>query len=237
VLIPVFNGANYLAEALETVTSQTYRPIDIIVVDDGSTDDSRSVAERFAGVVRYAYQPHSGIGAARNHGVELAWGDLLCFFDADDRMPPHRVRLQVEALIGQPDVDIVYGRVREFETPETGLAGTHRPPVLDSPLRSTNTMLIRKASFLRVGGFAENLTIAVELDWRARAIDHGLREIVLDQVVLERRLHEGNSSLQADSDVERFGVLKSAIDRRRAVAVDREALAEAVREQPKRPFA
>src|ERR1700758_706720 len=83
VIIPVYNAEKYLAEAIESVLAQTYRPIEVIVVDDGSTDSSADIAKRFASV-RYCFQSHSGLGATRNRGIDLSQGKFLAFLDADD---------------------------------------------------------------------------------------------------------------------------------------------------------
>src|SRR5215813_10638726 len=99
VIIPVYNYDRYLAEAIESVLSQTYQHLEVIVVDDGSTDRSGAVARSFAGRgVRYCYQAHAGIGPARNKGVELAQGDLIAFLDADDRWPSEKIERQLHAF-------------------------------------------------------------------------------------------------------------------------------------------
>ena len=91
VIIPVYNYDRYLAEAVESVLSQTYQHLEVIIVDDGSTDQSGEVARSFAGSgVRYCPQVHAGIGPARNKGVELAQGEFLAFLDADDRGPSRK---------------------------------------------------------------------------------------------------------------------------------------------------
>src|SRR5436309_1848930 len=88
VMIGVYNAAPYLAEAIDSVLAQTYRPLEVIVVDDGSDDGSADVAESYGDSLIYAYQPNAGNGAARNHAVRLASGELFAFLDADDRFVP-----------------------------------------------------------------------------------------------------------------------------------------------------
>jgi glycosyltransferase involved in cell wall biosynthesis len=218
VVIPVYNGSRYFLETLESVLSQTYRRVEVIVVDDGSTDGSGEVARRFAPVVRYVYQPHAGIGAARNRGLEEAGGAMLVFCDADDVMVRDRLELQVGALEENPDVDIVYARMDEFLSPDIESVPGIRSPVQGAVMRSVNTMLIRREAFIRAGLYSTELTSSVELDWRMRAVEAGLRDVLLDQVVQRRRLHGGNSSVLLRSDAERLQALKAALDRRRSVA-------------------
>src|SRR3954451_22735593 len=83
-IVPVFNGERYLREALQSILAQSYRPIEVVVVDDGSTDRSPVVVAGFGREVRYLRQENAGPAAARNHGVQEARGELLAFLDADD---------------------------------------------------------------------------------------------------------------------------------------------------------
>jgi len=100
VIIPVYNGERYLAEAIESALAQTWEPVEIIIVDDGSTDGSADVASRFASSVKYDLQPHAGPGAARNRGARLARGDYLAFLDADDLWLKEKLKLQMAAMQG-----------------------------------------------------------------------------------------------------------------------------------------
>src|SRR5579863_8357953 len=109
VLIGVYNGAPYLGAALDSVFAQTYRPLEVIVVDDGSDDGSAQVARGYGDRVIYAYQDNAGNGSARNHAVRLASSDLFAFMDADDLAAPDRIALQFAALEADPGVDVVYG--------------------------------------------------------------------------------------------------------------------------------
>ena len=88
VIIPVYNAERYLAEAIESVLAQTYRPIEVIIVDDGSTDSSADIAKRYNSLVRYFFQPNSGLAAARNKGISQAKGSFFAFLDVTDPEPP-----------------------------------------------------------------------------------------------------------------------------------------------------
>src|SRR5439155_23564909 len=98
VLIACYNGGRYLAEAIESVLKQTYPRVELIVVDDGSDDDSADVARRFGSALALVSQPRAGIGAARNRAVSLATGDFLAFLDADDRFLPDKLERQMAAF-------------------------------------------------------------------------------------------------------------------------------------------
>ena len=221
VMIGVYNGAPYLGEAIESVFAQEYRPLELIVVDDGSTDGSAEVARSYPDL-RYLHQENAGNGAARNRAVTEAAGEFFAFLDADDRFTPGKLELQMAALDADAGLDMVFGHVREFVSPELDeeTRSAIRPPAPEPmPWTAPNLMLIRRASFDRVGPFSETLRVGVTVDWFARASEAGLRYAILTDVVLERRLHTQNNGLrERDSRTQYLLVLKAAMDRRRAAA-------------------
>src|ERR1044072_7097933 len=103
VIIPVYNGARFLLAALESVFAQTYRPFEVIVVDDGSADDSGRIAQSFSGV-HYIRQANQGVAAARNTGIEAARGEFYAFLDQDDLWTPEKLRLQIQHMLNHPDL-------------------------------------------------------------------------------------------------------------------------------------
>ena len=222
VMIGVYNAERYLAEAIESVFAQSYRPLELIVVDDGSDDGSGDVARGFGDRLRYARQENAGNGSARNHAVRLATGDLFAFLDADDRFVPGKLERQFRALEADAGLDMVFGHVREFVSPElteTQRASVRPPAAEPLPWTAPNLMLIRRDSFDRVGPFSEDVKVGVTVDWYARAMEAGLRSAMLPEVVLERRLHLTNNGLrERDSRQQYLHVLKASLDRRRAQA-------------------
>ena len=115
VVLPVYNRAHYVAEAIESVLGQTLPPDELIVVDDGSTDDSVAVVERFARPgLRVLRQPNGGIGSARNAGLRAVTGELVAFIDSDDLWERDKLALQVEAMRASDDVQLVFGHLVEF---------------------------------------------------------------------------------------------------------------------------
>src|SRR6476659_1934777 len=117
-MIGAYNAEPYVAEAIESVFAQTYRPLELIVVDDGSTDGTAAVVQSYGDRVTYAFQENGGNGSARNHAVRLAAGELFAFLDADDRFVPDKLERQWDALQADPDLSIVFGHVQEFVSPE-----------------------------------------------------------------------------------------------------------------------
>jgi len=220
VMIGVYNAERYLAEAIESVFAQSYQPLELIVVDDGSDDGSADVARGYADALTYARQENAGNGSARNHAVRLASGELFAFLDADDRFLPQKLEHQFAALEADANLDMVFGHVCEFVSPEltdTQRASVRPPAPQPLPWPAPNLMLIRRESFARVGPFSENVKVGVTVDWYARAMEAGLRSAMLSEVVLERRLHLTNNGLrERDSRQQYLHVLKASLDRRRA---------------------
>jgi glycosyltransferase involved in cell wall biosynthesis len=119
VIIPTYNRAALLREAIESVLAQTRAADEIIVVDDGSTDDTRATVadrEQRDGRVRYVWQPNAFQSAARNNGVRHATGDLLLFLDSDDRLLPDALGRLEAAIAARPDAALAYGRARLIDT-------------------------------------------------------------------------------------------------------------------------
>ncbi len=223
VVIPVYNRERYLAETIESVLSQAYRPIEIIVVDDGSTDGTADVAKGFSEVVRYFFQSNRGCGAALNAGVEKAEGAYLSFLGSDDLWTGEKLTLQMTVLNSHPETDMVFGNVSHFYSPDLGQRERERflCPAGRMPGYHAGTLLIRKEAFLRVGLFDARYQAGEFLDWYARAKEKGLREVMLPDVVMKRRIHSSNlgvlkrTAQTGNTDAEYVRVLKAALDRRR----------------------
>ena len=158
------------------------------------------------------------MAASRNRAVEEATGDFFAFLDADDRFRPDKLERQLAVFRDEPELDVVYGHVTEFVSPELDAAAIEllRPPRDDSPWPTPNLMLVRRESFFRVGLFSTALKVGIGVDWHARSIEAGLRSTVPPVVVLERRLHaENNGIRQRQLKPQYLHVLKASLDRRR----------------------
>jgi glycosyltransferase involved in cell wall biosynthesis len=219
VVIPAYNAGRYLAEAVASALEQTRSPAEVIVVDDGSTDDTAAVAEGFGPTVRLVRQANVGPAAAMNAGTVLATGTHLAFLSADDRWAPNKLELQLARLDDDPTLDLVFGHVAHFLSPDLDpevASGLHCPDH-PMPAKSAGTMLIRRATFDRVGPFETSFRTGEFFDWFARATDLGLRHEVLPEVVSHRRVHRTNHSRVERAPQTGYAkVLKAMIDRRRA---------------------
>ncbi len=216
VIMPVYNCEKYLSDALNSIVSQTYNHFEIILLNDGSTDRSEEIAVRFKQRIRYHYQANSGIGAARNAGIDMGSGSFFAFLDADDVWTHEKIALQMASFRSNPDLDVVFGHVRQFISPElpSDIKVQLKCPQEPMPGRLPGAMLVRRESFFRVGYFSR--AIGEALDWILRAEDLGLKTKMLSDVVLHRRLHSTNSVLvNPDVRMDYVRYLKSALDRRR----------------------
>jgi len=212
VVIPAYNAGAYLEEALRSVLAQDCRPLEAIVVDDGSADNTTEVARSFGPPVRVLAQQHAGAGAARNTGVAAAQGELLAFLDADDLWTPHGLLRLADVLAGDPSLDLVFGQVIEFRRATDG-------QVAESPAVTgllPGAALMRRSLFDRVGGFRTDLRVGEFIDWCARARELGLRTAILPEPVLRRRIHGENTGVrERDARPDYARVVRDALERRR----------------------
>jgi glycosyltransferase involved in cell wall biosynthesis len=212
VIIPVFNGERFLREAVESVLAQKYSPVEIIIVDDGSTDGTATVARSFPETVRYLHQTNHGPAAARNRGIEQAQGDLIAFADTDDLWPSHKLELQLPYLIRDSKIDIVLGRIQQVLLSET------QAKEIGDPAFSVNlgSAVIRKSCFERVGLFDETMRYSEDVDWFMRAREGAAAIMTIDAVTLFYRQHEQNMTRgKSTSELNVLKALKKSLDRRR----------------------
>ncbi len=217
VAIPAYNAAAYLAAALRSVLAQSMPVDDVVVVDDGSSDDSEALAAAFGPLVRVVCQPHLGVGAARSRAVEAVRGELIVLLDADDLLTERSVASRVGVMQARREVDLVFGQVRSF-----GAIDAAGPLGIDESqsARVAGSMLVRRAAYERVGGFRPGVR-AEGLDWLLRAQELGLVSATVDEQVLWRRVHGANSSSGERRPVDEFPrLLKASLDRRRAAGSD-----------------
>jgi glycosyltransferase involved in cell wall biosynthesis len=199
VVVPVYNGAPFLLDALTSIGVQDYEPIEVIIVDDGSTDDSHSIANSFLthrdGLL--LRQENLGPASARNAAIAVARGELITFLDADDEMVAERVRFQVEHLDRHPTVDLVIGN-EEIRLDR----GIQSPPWLQvHDTRTTYpimTMMARAPVFERVGLFDTSFPVAEDTDWLLRARASGIQYEFVDRILLRRRIHGANLMYRAE---------------------------------------
>ncbi len=210
VIVPLFNGGRFIAEALASIRSQTVRVAQIIVVDDGSTDDGPTIAAATPGVT-LVRKPHTGIGETVNAGVAAAHGELIAFLDADDRWLPDKTARQLAALERDPELAVVFGHARRFVDHDG------RERMLDvRPAISRCAGLFRRSAIEVAGPFGTGVEHEF-MTWMLAAQDAGLRYEIVPDIVFERRIHNANHGVAFKGDQRQayFVTLKAALDRRR----------------------
>ncbi len=197
VVIPTYNYGRYLSETIESVLSQTYKNIELIVIDDGSTDETREVVQRFL-QVHYFWQPNQGTGKARNKGAAVSKGPYIIFLDGDDKLHPQYVELTIKEILKDSGVGAVYtgteffGNVNKIELPKKIRC---RFSILGGVFGQFGASLIRRKAFEDVGGFDEALTVYEDFDFAIKLlIKKGWKLRSVDQVLHYHRVHGKNRS-------------------------------------------
>jgi glycosyltransferase involved in cell wall biosynthesis len=218
VIVPVYNGEKYLKEALDTIFAQTHPLVEVVVIDDGSTDGTAEIAANFGSKVHIIRKQNGGIGAARNIGVEAATGDYIAFLDADDLWTESKLLQQLQLFRKDPALDMVFGEVAQFFSPDMDPASLEKYRSLPPQMKCqfAGTMLIKRTSFEKVGLFSTTLQVGEYIDWYCRAQELKLKQGVLPELVLKRRIHGANTTLQRrDSRSDYLRILHESLQRRR----------------------
>jgi glycosyltransferase involved in cell wall biosynthesis len=215
-VIPVRDGARYLGAAIDSVLAQSHRPLEVLVVDDGSTDASAAVAEAYGPPVRVLRRAPAGLPETRNVGVRAARGDFIAMLDADDLLVGDRIARQLERFAARPELELCLGRAESFWEP--GLEeeeARYRANDKVYAVYHVGTMLARTALFDRVGLMDAGRPHTDQIDWFSRVRDAGVVVEVLDEVVMRRRMHGTSMSHQPIDHGVYLDLLKARLDQRR----------------------
>ncbi|MEO0796759.1 MAG: glycosyltransferase [Verrucomicrobiota bacterium] len=188
-----FNGEKFIREAIQSILDQSYQNIEIIVVDDGSTDLTAKIASQFH-QVKLVTQDNLGEGAARNRILQEATGDYIAYLDDDDCWFPTKIQQQLNAAITYPELDYVFCRIKVqaeegFQQADWALAektesvGSFFPSALFAP----------RKTFEKVGTFQPELKMGADFEWFTRAIDLKLKSYIVEEPLVLRRIHSGNA--------------------------------------------
>ena len=219
-VIPVLNGERFVAEAIESIFAQTYRPIELIVCDDGSTDGTGTILSGYGDRIRVMTQTIAGPSAARNLGLHAAHGEFVAFLDADDLWAPHKLTRQMEFFAAKPElkacvthVQMIWGDGMREEAEQY----RDHPRAAAVPGYATITLLARRCVFNLVGDFDSSLWFSDATDWFLRARELGVAMEVVPEVLVFHRMHENNHTRRrsAASREEFVRTVKASLDRRR----------------------
>ncbi len=210
----MYNGARYLAEALDSILGQTHPVAEIVVVDDGSTDDTPSVIAAYSDRIRATRQENAGPATARNTGLGLVGGDLVAFLDADDIWLPDKLARQVARLDDRSEAMLCFSGIVNFreEPVPTGLPA-------EWPQRpfSPCTLLARRVLFDDVGLFNPSLQSGEDTEWFLRVMMRRIPYEVLPEILVRRRQHADNLTKRRPPSQDRLlQLVKMTLDKKRA---------------------
>jgi glycosyltransferase involved in cell wall biosynthesis len=204
VIVPCYNGAAFLEEALRSALAQSYPEVEVLVVDDGSTDCSAEIARRFP--VRYIHQENRGLSEARNAGIRESNGSYLVFLDADDRLKPQAIETGLSALTLRPDCAMAVGDHVFIAANSSYLAKSNKEDPLHSHyeallksnfIEMISSVLFRRSIFDEVGGFDATLRVAEDYELYLR-IARAWPICCHSVVIAEYRLHGANTSRDSE---------------------------------------
>ena len=213
VIIPTYQHADFVGEAINSVLAQAYTDYEIILVDDGSTDGTKQIAAAYGNQIRYIYQDNRGLSAARNTGIQASKGQYVSFLDADDVWLPNKLKLEVEFLDTHPSVKLVYSNYSYFGSrrgpKRTGFEGIPlssgyglKELFLNNPILPS-AVLVRKSCFEKVGLFDESLVQCEDLDMWLR-IAASFEIDYIDIPLAKYRLHDRNMHLETEGNIRGF---------------------------------
>lgn len=221
VILPVYNGERFLAEAVDSVLAQSRPELELVAIDDGSTDASADILADYAARdprVVVITQANAGVTAARNAGIAASRGNYIAFLDQDDRWMPDTLALHIKALAADPGLGYTLAQQVCFLEPGAEEPEWFRLQHLDAPVAGylPGALCARRSAFDRIGGFDERFAISSDADWFARARDAGIAMQLLPEATLQRRIHDVNQSRHAEViQQELFQLLAESIRRKR----------------------
>ena len=188
IIMPAYNAASFIDQTIESVLQQTFIDFELLIVDDGSTDRTLAIANEYAQSdhrIQVLSQPNQGVSATRNHGVQLAKGNLIAFLDADDLWFSDKLAAHIKHFETNPNLAVSFARV-EFMTLEgepTGQISTSRLINLkpedflyENPTTTMSNPIARAEVFSQVGGFAEDMSYSEDLEWLFRVMCHNSKD-------------------------------------------------------------
>jgi glycosyltransferase involved in cell wall biosynthesis len=206
VVIPAYNASKYLSDTLKSVLAQVLPPDEVLVIDDGSTDNTAEIARNFAPRVQVFTRPNARQGASRNFGATQASSEWIAFLDADDLWEPNKLERQMQELAAHPEADLCYTSLISFtedgdipvpKMPPVPPASALRKSILHRTTFLPSSVVVRRATFLNFGGFALGYSVAEDWDLWLRLHNAGIKFAACVEPLVRYRIHANNQSRSA----------------------------------------
>ena len=195
IIMPVYNAAAFIHATLKSVFAQTYSSYELIVIDDGSTDQTKSIITSCYPKVNYHYQPNAGSASAVNTGMKLTTAPYIAFLDHDDLWHPDKLEKQMLEFKKNPELEAVYCLVDFFL--DQSIKSSKRYAVPKQPMKGylRSCILFKRSILPTIGYFNEKLKVAESIEWISRIKDAAIQQQMIDEVLTHRRIHSKNTSL------------------------------------------
>ncbi|WP_414620607.1 glycosyltransferase family 2 protein [Calothrix sp. CCY 0018] len=208
VVMPAYNAAAYLSQTIESVLSQTFTNFELIIIDDGSTDDTAAIADKYNKIderVKVLVQCNQGVSATRNQGINLSQSKYIAFIDADDKWFPKNLKFHLEHLEKNPDLGVSYAKV-EFLNPDGSHTGkiargrlTKLQPqhfLYENPTMTVSNIVVRRQVFEDIGCFDCTMSYSEDMDFLFRVVCSHWKIEGIEQVLIGYRTTQGGLSSQ-----------------------------------------
>jgi GT2 family glycosyltransferase len=207
VMMPTYNNGRYIGQAIESIYAQNYKNIEVIVIDDGSTDNTKEIIKKYQDI-KYFYIEHKGISLARNIALEKSKGEYIAFCDSDDYWLPEKLNTQMQYFKDHPDCEIVFTKYENFfedEKLKTNKRAMHEKMMEKFLKQYLPSSIIKKELFEKYGNFDENFSGVEDTEFLYRLLKKGVSiSHIIPEVFYIRRIHGQNVTLNYNQDTVKY---------------------------------
>ena len=209
IVIAVKNSVKYIKETLDSIENQSFRDFEVVIIDGHSSDQTKEIAVSYSFTKIYS-QKGDGFAGAWNQGIAIAQGDLIAFVDSDDKWPINKLALQVTYLNEHPESEGVIGKANFFIEPDQEMPKTFNPLLLESDYVAPmpGALMVRKPLFEKIGVFETKFKITSDIAWFAKVKDNNISIGVIDEVLLEKRVHKYKLSYNKSTQIKDNYIVK-----------------------------
>lgn len=219
VIMIVQNGERFIRQALESIFAQNYRPVEVIIIHGRSQDKTPEILREYDSL-RIIQQTGTGVSQAYNMGIQAATGCFVAFLSCDDFWTPDKLTIQMNYMLQNPTVMFTNAHIKYFLEDRNQIPEGFRKewPIGTHPARIMETLVARKEVFETVGYINESLHTADDVDWYSRASDKKIASVMLPQILLHKRIHSANTSMQIEKNNRNLlAALRESVKRKKTV--------------------